>query len=120
MTDEGRASIAYTAGRVISRHNSTHLFDYKRSKYVAFSGSVSDTFVQIYNYDYSGHITGNGFGGILNLFDYHRSSHVQLRITGTSFSGFDYATGSHFSGSVSGQNINVYDYREGQYFNYSL
>ena len=120
MKAESRSAIAYIAGRLLSGQHSTTIFDYGRSKYVSFTGSVQPGRVQVFDHETGNHIAGSGTETSLNLFEYGRGAHIQLNVSEKQFSGFDYGSGTHFSGSVSGRNVNLFDYGESQYFQYLI
>jgi diadenosine tetraphosphatase ApaH/serine/threonine PP2A family protein phosphatase len=111
-----RACIAYIVGRSISGANSSHVYDYSRSRYVSIDGSVIGDAVTVYDYDRGCHFSG----GLSSCYDYGRGAHVSIEISGNNFSGYDYGTGCHYSGSVTGTSISLYDYGDGAYFDFSL
>ena len=116
MREHVRASIAYIAGKLISGSESGSVFDYATSRYIQFSGTVSEENVSIYDYSRSCYISG----APQNLYHYGDSHYVSLTIDGQSFKGFDYGTNTYFSGNVSVRNISLFDYGEGKYFQYSI
>jgi hypothetical protein len=118
VKSESRTAIAYIAGRLVSGRRSSTAFDYSRSQYVNFSGSVRPGKVQVFDYETGNHISGSGSDRSLRLFEYGRGSHIQLNLNGQQFKGFDYGSGTHFMGNVNGNRVNIFDYAEGQYFNY--
>jgi hypothetical protein len=120
VRSESRAAIAYIAGRLISGRHSSSVYDYARSKFINFSGTVQSGRVQVFDHETGNHFVGSGSEASINLFEYGRGAHIHLAIAGHSFSGFDYGSGTHFSGTVTGGTIAVYDYGESQYFNYSV
>lgn len=120
MKNNGRAAVAYIAGRLVSRKNSSHVYTYADSKFLAMSGTVTPTMIQIYDHTQPGYISGSGNGKTFSLFNYGEGSHLTLSISGTQFQGYDYGTGSHFSGYVNDRSISLYDYREQRHFNYTI
>src|SRR5690349_15774686 len=99
MTENGRAAIAYIAGRLISGLSSNTVYDYSQSKYVRISGTVQPGIVRVFDHDNQAHISGSGNGTKFSLFHYEEGSHIDLTISERSFKGYDYGTGSHFQGS---------------------
>jgi hypothetical protein len=120
VIEETLAAVAYVAGRLVGGKTSSAIYDYSRSMYVKFGGDVRPGRVQIYDYEDSSHIAGNGSAEYINLFHYGRSAHIRLNIAGHNFNGFDFGRGAHFSGSVSGQNVSLYDYESSTWHQYSL
>jgi hypothetical protein len=120
VTEDARASVAFIAGKLISRTESNFLYDQTRAKAVVFSGSISPMHVQVYNHNIDGFISGNGSTDNMNLFDHSRGAAVQLRLNGNQFSGFDFGTGTHFQGNMTGTAITFFDFGESNYFGYTL
>ncbi|CAN5784335.1 hypothetical protein BH18ACI4_BH18ACI4_19640 [soil metagenome] len=115
-----RADIAYIAARIISASSSTSIYDYSRNKYVQFSGPVSTKHVNVFDYDESCYVTGNGNGSKLSLFHYGNSNFIDLKIHGTNFEGYDFGTASFFNGSVRGRSVSLFDYESSQYYSYII
>ena len=104
------------AASVISGIKATSIYDYDRSRHLNFSGTISESNIQIYDYERSCH-----FGGRLpSLFDYGRNVDILLHIDKTSFSGYDYGDDEHFIGHVSNGSVSLYDFSEFKYFNYNI
>lgn len=91
------------------------VYDFKQSKHIIFSGSISNASVSIYDHDRGCHITGT----IPGLYDHGIGGHIQLTINGNAFKGYDFHSGSHFSGTINGTNISIYDFQESTHFNYN-
>ncbi|MEJ2246382.1 MAG: hypothetical protein P8Y80_09955 [Acidobacteriota bacterium] len=116
MNRHTRTCIAFVAASVISGIKATSIYDYDRSRHLNFSGTVSESNVEIYDYERSCR-----FGGRLpSLYDYDRNVDILLQIDKTSFSGYDYGDDAHFSGHVSNGSVSLYDNSESKYFNYSI
>ena len=107
MKTNGRAAIAYIAGRLVTGLNSNAIFDYSQSKYIQIAGTVTPAQVQVFDYELGAHISGSGNGTNFSLFNYGESSHIALTITQRNFRGYDYGTGSHFQGNVSGRTVQL-------------
>ena len=60
-----RAGIAFIAGCLISKKQSSSVYDYSQSKHISISGDVQLGNVNIYDYDQGCHISGNGNNGDL-------------------------------------------------------
>ena len=109
MNRHTRTCIAFVAGSVISGIKASSIYDYDRSRHLNFSGTLSESNVQIFDYERSCH-----FGGRLpSLFDYGRNIDILLHIDKTSFSGCDYGDDEHFSGHASNGSISLYDLHGG-------
>ena len=117
---ENRAAVAYIVGRLLTGKHASSVYDYARSVYVNFSGSVRTGHVQVFSYETSNYVSGSGSSSSLNLFDYAHGNHLHLKLAGNQFKGFDYGTGTHFQGNVAGRGVQLFDYGEGQYFNYAI
>ncbi len=120
MDDHTKRAVAYIAGRLISKTNSSSLYDYKLSKYFTFSGEVLLKNISIYDYEFRCFIGGTGSVNSFSLYHYGNQKHLSLNLNGNQFSGYDYHKSSNFSGTVSGNSISLYDYESSQYFDYSL
>lgn len=121
MNESVRRSVAYIAGRAITGRRASSIYDYSSSKYVNFSGEVSDQRVSVYDFDASCHISGSKARDRFSLYHYGTSGHIDLSLKPQGkFSGFDYGSGSHFDGTVKGKSISLYDYGSGKYFEYSI
>ena len=116
MNRHTRTCIAFVAGSVISGIKASSIYDYDRSRHLNFSGTLSESNVQIFDYERSCH-----FGGRLpSLFDYGRNIDILLHIDKTSFGGYDYGDNEHFIGHVSNRSVSLYDFSESKYFNYNI
>lgn len=116
MDSASRACVAYVAGRVVVGKNSSHIYDYDRSRHVSIGGTIDGKQVSVYDYDRGCHFSGT----LPSLYDYGRSCHVSVEIKGRNFSGYDYGSSAHFSGSVSGSSVSLYDYGTSQHYSYGL
>lgn len=116
MKAELRRGIAYIAQRVVRGDNISAVFDYESSTYYQFSGEVSGTHVNVYDYDRRCFLGGN----IPSLYDYGEGSFFECKIDGNRVTGYDYESGSFYEATVSGQNVSIYDYDVGTFFNYSV
>jgi hypothetical protein len=115
MQSEARRGIAYIAARLISGRQGSSIYDYSRSGYTHFSGTVGDS-VAIYDHSAAALISGSS----KQFYHHGLSAHISLTINGKNFSGYDYGSSTHFSGSVSQSNIALYDYGESKHFQYLL
>lgn len=92
------------------------VYDYRLSRFVKVSVSVSGDKLDGYDYEERCH-----FGGTLpNAYHYGTRSHIELRSKGDGkYSGYDYDQKKHFEVTVRGSNADVYDYAESSHFSYS-
>jgi hypothetical protein len=51
MKANGRAAVAYIAGRLITGKIANSVFDYGQSKYISIAGTVSTARVQVFDYE---------------------------------------------------------------------
>jgi len=120
MTNQSRNSIAFIVGVLISRKNSTSIYDYSIGVYFNFTINLNLGNIDAYDYTNHCHISGSGVNGNYSLFHYGNSSHITLNVVDNKFNGYDYSTNKHFSGSVNGNSISFYDYGTSKYYNYSI
>jgi hypothetical protein len=111
-----RRAVAYIAGRLISGSGAGAVYDYSETRYVYFSGDVSDDAVNVYDYEQRCHIAGSP----PSLFHFRDRRHIEFDRNGQQVNGFDYATNQHFSGTVNGNAVSLFDYEDNQNYNYSL
>jgi hypothetical protein len=120
MHDDTRAGVAHIAGRLISRHDATDVYDHGAGRYRMIDGVVSGDRVNVFDYHRSVFIDGLPHERGFSLYDYGHYAHVDLSLQGNRFEGYDHATGGFFSGTVEGRDVQVFDAHTGQYHNYSL
>lgn len=120
MRAERRRALAFVAGGLVGKSQGSSVYDYEAGAYFNFTGTLSKTNVNVFDYSRSCYVTGSGDGtGNMTLFDYCTSSYVQLRLDGSGFNGFDYETASYYSGIVAGRTITIYDYQTGSYYQFT-
>jgi hypothetical protein len=109
VTPGVRAVIAYVASRLISRAESSFIFDFSARGHRSMGGTVSETSVNVYDFSESCQLTGQMSNGCFQLFHHGERVHVSIEILGESFSGYDHLTGRHFSGVVNGPKVSIND-----------
>ena len=114
MHENTRACVAYVALKP-SGFSLNAVYDYLKSKYISIDGTVTETKVNIYDYDRSCYFGGDG----KSLYDYGLSSYVDFELKGKSFEGYDYKSSNYFSGTISGSNVSLYDYATSKYYEFS-
>ena len=62
MNKESKATIAYIVGKLISKKNTSSIYDYEQAKHINISGEVNEKNVNIYNYDKGCHYSGSNSG----------------------------------------------------------
>ena len=113
--------MAYIAGRAISDRGTTSVFDYSMGGFATFSGSISQSQVNVFDHLARCHVSGSRHGNQFSLFHYGNGRHLSMKVEGYgSFSGFDYSSSSHFSGTITGSSISLYDYESGGWFSYGI
>lgn len=115
MNSNTRACIAYITGSLHGR-NASSVYDYSQSRHISVSGTVSESSINVYDYDRGCHISGSPS----SLYDYGNSAYIQLNMNGIQFSGYDYDSGNHYSGTVNGGSVSIYDYETSQHYSYSV
>jgi hypothetical protein len=116
MNDGVRRTVAYVAARFLVGPSVTAIYDYTTGGHFQFSGEVSRSSVNVYDYGRGCH-----FGGSPpSLYDYGESHHVEFKLEGAMVKGYDYGASCHYEAKVNGKNINIYDYGVGSYFQYSV
>lgn len=116
MKDHTRRAVAYVAARLVSGQQASSVYDYATGRHVNFSGTVSSTNVNVFDYEQAAHISGSP----PSLFHYGNGAHLRLATQGTTFKGFDYDTGSHFTGRVNGRSVSLFDYETSTHYNYTV
>lgn len=85
------------------------------ASYYQFSGDVSPSSVNVYDYD-----RGCFIGGDLpSLYDYGEGSFVEFKANGNRVDGYDYGSGSFYEATVDAREVSIYDYGAGAYFSFS-
>ncbi len=121
MNAASRSCVAYVAARLSNGRNASSVYDFDRSKHISFTGTVTDTNVNVYDFDRSCFITGHGNNGTYTLYDYGNSAHINLKIgEGGHFTGYDYGSSSFFNGTIRGRTVSLYDYGDSRYHNYTV
>ncbi|WP_063897285.1 hypothetical protein [Caballeronia zhejiangensis] len=115
--DKGtRACVAFVVGSVIGSPGRTSVYDYSRSTYIQFGGTVDGENVNVYDHERGCHFSGT----LPQVYDYGTGAHVSIEINGSNFSGYDFGAGHHFNGTVNGANVQLYDFDASEYFNFQL
>jgi hypothetical protein len=104
-----RAAVAYVASRLISRAESSFVYDIAGPGHRSMGGLVNEKCVNVYDFSENCQLTGNCSAGLFQLFHYGERIHITLEIRGASFRGFDHGVGRHFSGIVNGPRISFND-----------
>ncbi len=120
MQPKQRTMVAYVVGRLINGLEQTFIYDPLQSKSVHFEGTVSPTFVKIFDNDRGCYTSGPGEDNVFGLYDYGHGSLIELQIVGNTFKGYDELAPCHFSGEVNGEDISFYDDGEGKTFSFSF
>lgn len=120
MKQSVRACVAYIAGRLISKRETTTIYDASQSKYLVIGGSTSARRIDVHDYARDCQMTGTGSRASYRLYDHGEAQHLSLIINGQKFDGYDYGSICHFTGKVDGSNISLYDYGERRSFSYRL
>jgi hypothetical protein len=115
-----RTTIAFIAGRIITGRNTLSIYDHLQSKSVSFEGTISPSFVNIFNTDRGCYTAGPREENICDLYDFGHQHLVDLQINGNEFTGWDDLTPCRFSGEVKGDDISFYDDGESKTFHFSF
>jgi len=113
-----RAVVAYVASRLISRAESSFLFDFSARGHRSMGGTVSEDCVNVYDYSENCQMTGHSSNGRFQLFHCGERVHLSLEIAGASFRGFDHSAGLQFSGTVNGPRVSIHDQADLQRYDY--
>src|SRR5512136_618037 len=103
MQPKLRPTIAYIAGRIITGLDTSSIYDHLQSKSISFEGTITPSFVNIFNNDRGCYTAGPREENILDLYDFGHLHLVDLQIEGNTFTGWDDLTSSHYSGEVNGE-----------------
>lgn len=109
MTPGVRAVIAYVASRLISRAESSFIFDFSARGHRSMGGTVNEMCVNVYDFSENCQLTGQMSNGCFQLFHHRERVHVSVEILGESFRGYDHGTGRQFSGVVNGPKVSIKD-----------
>jgi hypothetical protein len=120
MQPKLRTTIAYIAGRIITGLDTSSIYDHLQSKSVSFEGTITPSFVNIFNNERGCYTAGPREENILDLYDFGHLHLVDLQIEGNTFKGWDDLTPCHFSGEVNGDDISFYDDYESKTFHFSF
>jgi hypothetical protein len=120
MQPKLRTTIAYIAGRIITGLDTSSIYDHLQSKSVSFEGTITPSFVNIFNSERGCYTAGPREENILDLYDFGHLHLVDLQIEGNTFKGWDDLTPCHFSGEVNGDDISFYDDYESKTFHFSF
>jgi len=115
-----RTTIAFIAGRIITGRNTLSIYDHLQSKSVSFEGTISPSFVNIFNTDRGCYTAGPREENICDLYDFGYLHLIDLQIDGNTFTGWDDLTPGRFSGEVNGDDISFYDGGESKTFYFSF
>jgi hypothetical protein len=121
MHADTRYLVAYIAGRLASGKNASSVFDLEAGKHRMMTGTVTDSNINVYDFERNCHISGSGSATQWTLYDFGRAAHISLQMESkTRFKGYDYATGTFYTGTISSKNVSLYDFGSGKYYNFSL
>jgi hypothetical protein len=120
MQPKLRTTIAYIAGRIITGLDTSSIYDHLQSKSVRFEGTITPSFVNIFNSERGCYTAGPREENILDLYDFGHLHLVDLQIEGNTFKGWDDLTPCHFSGEVNGDDISFYDDYESKTLHFSF
>ena len=108
------------AARLIGGTDAKQITDHGRTLDVHMEGLVSNNAIDVYDFDGSGHLSGEKSEDGYTLFDHDEEQYVDLNLDGEEFEGFDYATGTRYQGEVRERSVRIFDYGEFTDFEYSL
>ena len=114
MKPHTRRVTAYIAARLVSRADTTNIYDNTEAQNYSFSGNVSKGNVSIYDHAQQCQIRGTP----RNLFHYGNAKYINLSVSGNNFKGFDADSNSNFHGNVEARSVSIYDPEAKRYFSY--
>jgi hypothetical protein len=115
-----RTGIAFIAGRIITGLDTLSIYDHLQAKSVSFEGSITPTFINIFDCDRGCYTAGQAEENAFYLYDFGGLHLIDLKINGNKFEGYDDFTTCCFSGEVNGDEISFYDEGESQTFIFSF
>ena len=118
MTPGLRAVVAYVACRLISRAESSFIFDFSARGHRSMGGTVSESCINVYDFSENCQLTGHMSEGAIQLFHFGENVHVSLEIFQESFRGYDHSTGRYLSGVVRGSRISIKDEADLRHYAY--
>ncbi len=104
-----RAVVAYVASRLITKAESSFIFDFSVRGHRSMGGIVTEPCINVYDFSENCQLTGHMSGGSFQLFHHGERVHVSLEIFGQAFRGYDQSAGRHFSGVVNGARVSITD-----------
>jgi len=116
MTDDLRRAVAYIVARLARSQDVSAVYDTTAGRYFQFSGEVTSSRVDVYDYSRGCHLDGTP----PSLFDGGAGAFLDLMDRGSKFEGYDYETGAFYEAAVSGSTVSVYDFGTGSEFEYSV
>lgn len=114
MNAERRCAIVCIAAMLRLKRDVWELVDESTGKRCIYSGQVSDSKIQVYDYQRSCQIVGQAGA----LYDSALRTAIQVSISGDDFYGYDYASHHSFSGHIGKARASLFDAAEGQCFEY--
>lgn len=123
MKPKVRVGVAYITGCLLGERSSvSSVYDFDNRKYTNMSGEVSESKINVYDFEMSCHITGNGKNGEYSIYHYGTGKHINITVNKSqkTFNGYDHDTGKHFSGDVRNNSISIYDYETSKYYRFSI
>ena len=103
-------------GRLVAEKDSDSVYDHQAGELFSFSGKVSSTAVDVYDYERRCAIGGSPH----SLYHSGNRKQVRLEIRGREFSGYDDDTGKPYTGSVKSEFVSIYDSEVKEHFHYSV
>ena len=114
MNAECRCAIVWIAAMLRLKRDVWELVDESTGKRCIYSGEVSESTIQVYDYQRSCQIIGRAGA----LYDSALRNGIQVSVSGDDFYGYDYASHHSFSGRIGKARASLVDAANGQCFEY--
>ncbi|PYP83397.1 MAG: hypothetical protein DMG65_24505 [Candidatus Angelobacter sp. Gp1-AA117] len=114
MKSHTRRAIAYIAGRLVSKADTSNIYDNTEGQNYSYTGNVSKKGVSIYDHAQQCEIKGTP----RNLFHHGNSKYINLSVCGNNFRGYDSDSNSDFQGNVEARSVRIFDPEDKRYYSY--
>ena|SRR5690349_8407984 len=114
MKPHTRRAIAYIAARLVSKAETSNIYDNTEAQNYSFSGNVTKRGVSVFDHAQQCEINGTP----RNMFHHGNAKYINLSLWGNNFRGYDSDSNSDFHGNVEARSVSIFDPDAKRYFSY--